>query len=42
MVVHFDDDGRIRSENVYPRPDHGLPADLGQDLEALPGVTRRV
>ena len=42
MVVHFDDDGRIRSENVYPRPDHRLPPDLGRDFEALPGVTRLV
>jgi hypothetical protein len=39
MVVHFDEDG-IRSENVYPRSDSGIHPDLGEDFDALPGVTR--
>jgi hypothetical protein len=40
MVVHFDDG--IRSENTYPRPDHGLQVAMGADFEALPGVTRLI
>jgi hypothetical protein len=40
VVTHFDDDGMVRSENVYPPPGSILP-DLGADFESLPGVIRR-
>ena len=38
VIVHFDPDGRIRSENIYWRGDR--PASpKGEDFLALPGVT---
>ena len=38
MVIHFDDDGMIRSENAYPPPGSSLPTNRGADFEGLPGV----
>ena len=41
MVIHFDDDGMIRSENAYPPPGSSLPTNRGAEFESLPGVVRR-